>query len=48
MKLISKRKKDFTFNIAKITILYITIKLDYIRVFLFKLINKINKKRRNN
>jgi hypothetical protein len=46
MKLISKRKKDSAFNIAKVTILYITIELNYIRVFLFELIGKIIKKKK--
>jgi hypothetical protein len=48
MKLINKRRRDFTYNIVKITILYIITKWSYTQVLSLELINKGKRRKKNN
>jgi len=48
MKLINGKRRDSTYSIVKITILYMTIELGYIRVLPLKLVGRGKRKKKNN
>jgi hypothetical protein len=48
MKLIDERRRDSTYNIVKITILYTITKRGYTRVLPLELVSKGRGKRKNN